>query len=119
MKVPHPITGRQEIRDEVEEILQDLLPVDGISAPRMLCHYTSLSVTLLILEDTREDIFLSECRYCNDRDEFAYAFTAALSILANWPNQAFAYPVASVVQQFKQEAYVFCLCDTLLHGSAG
>jgi hypothetical protein len=109
--VPHPVTGEQEIRRQVEEILEDLLPLDVSLVSSTLCHYTSLSVTLLILEKTHEDIFLSECRYCNDREEFTYAFKVAIDILASWPNPTFAQPVATVLQLFKQEAYVFCLCE--------
>jgi hypothetical protein len=90
--VPHPVTGQQEIRREVEEILENLLPLDAPLNYSTLCHYTSLSVTLLILDAVREDILLSECRYCNDREEFAYAFKAAIDSLEKWPNKAFARP---------------------------
>jgi hypothetical protein len=109
--MPHPIRPNADLRQEAEELLDEILPADVRPADTTLCHYTSLAVTLLILEHTREDVFMSECRYCNDRQEFLYAFTTARQILMSWSNHAFGLSVDAVLVTLKQEAYVLCLCE--------
>ena len=111
MPDPHPIKPNADLRQEAEQLLDEILPTDVRPTDTTLCHYTSLSVTLLILEHTRADVFMSECRYCNDRQEFLYAFNGARQILMTWANHRFGQAVEAVLVTLKQEAYVFCLCE--------
>jgi hypothetical protein len=104
------VQGDISIQQQVTQLLDDLLPLDVNVPSETLCHYTSLSTTLSILKERDENVFLTECRYCNDREEFKYAFDEARSILNSWSNRAFARLVDADLISFKKEAYVFCLC---------